>query len=97
MYLKNKVFKYLENKYYVMIVYKFYYENLLDIIPRIFDIYQVLATRREGHFFVLYMKVPNNPSKFTLLKRLDNSNIPKPLYIYIIDTRNRKYIEVLEY
>lgn len=90
MYLKNIVFKYLKDKYYAMIVYKLYYENLLDIIPRIFDIYQVLATRKEDKYFVLYLKVSNNPSKFTLLKRLDDSNIPNPLYIYIIDTKNRK-------
>lgn len=73
-----------------MIVYKFYYENLLDIIPRIFDNYQVLSTKKEYNYFVLFLKVPTNPSKFTILKRLDNLNIPKPFYIYTIDTKTRK-------
>lgn len=73
-----------------MIVYKFYYQNLLDIIPKIFDNYQVLSTKKEYNFFVLFLLVPNNPSKFTLLKRLDNFDIPKPFYIYTIDTKTRK-------
>lgn len=73
-----------------MIVYKLYYQNLLEISPKLLAEFQVFYARPEATAFAVFIKLGNNISKHRLLAKLASKDIPLPFYIYIIDTRNRK-------
>lgn len=93
MYLKNTVFKYLENNYYVIMrIFKLYYTNLLEIIPKIFEVFQVFYITKEDNFFVIYLRY-SPISKFNFLNLLFSLDINLPYYIYTIDTKTRINIE----
>lgn len=73
-----------------MIVYKLYYQNLLDITPTLFTKFNALKAAKEDQFFVVYLRLNHIISKAKLIFKLTNLNIPLPYYIYIINTKTRK-------
>lgn len=91
MFLKNNVFKNLKDKYYVIMVQfiKLYYQNLLDISPKLLDKFPIIYTTQENGYFVPYMVNKGHKTKAQIKSFLIANNIPLPKYIYNVDMDSR--------